>query len=267
MVSRRDFLIGTGTLAAGLALGSAAAPKAHALGPILGTVLDYAAGVPSAQGIKNAGHLGVVRYVSDRRPGTETWMLGKPLTANEANAERALGLGVASVYQFGKGDTADWKAGYQGGVTHAQNAIRIHFAAGGPVNRPIYAAIDDNPTWAQYDQQIRPYLQGFNDTLRGSNLILGVYGNFNVLNWAMNDGLGSYFWQHDWGSNSQIHERVTIHQKAGLATTIDGVTCDVNNVYAADWGQWNFVAQPVAPLFGGSSIPGIVLPPLPGSSL
>jgi hypothetical protein len=44
-----------GTLAIGV--GTATASRASALGPILGTVIDYSAGVPSATAIKAAGHL------------------------------------------------------------------------------------------------------------------------------------------------------------------------------------------------------------------
>lgn len=247
---RRNFLLACGLLGVSLSSVSRIA-HAQTLGPILGTVLDYAAGVPSAASIKAAGHAGVIRYVSDRRPGTESWMLGKPVLATETDALQARGLGVASVFQFGKGSTADWLGGYQAGVSCARDAVRIHFAAKGPRNRPIYAAIDDNPSWEQYDQQIRPYLQGFQSVLLENNLILGVYGNFNVIDWAVRDSLGSYFWQHDWGSGGKIHPYTTVHQKAGYTTVIDGVTCDVNNIYRADWGQWNYV-PPAAPVIGSS---------------
>lgn len=65
-----------------------------------------------------------------------------------------------------------------------------------------------------------------------------MYGNYNVIQWCVQDGLGSYYWQHDWGSQGKLHPRANIHQKAKWVTTIDGVQCDINNVYTADWGQW-----------------------------
>ena len=77
-LSRRSlFKAGALTLAAG-AIGSQA-PAALAVGPALGTIIDFSAGVPSARAIKAAGHLGAIRYVSQRRPGAE-WMKGKPVT-------------------------------------------------------------------------------------------------------------------------------------------------------------------------------------------
>ena len=83
----------------------------------------------------------------------------------------------------------------------------------------MYVAIVDNPTWDQYAGQIRPYLQGFKRALELAGLRLGVYGNYNVIEWAGNDGLGEYFWMHDWGSGGRIHPRTTIHQPAKQPTS------------------------------------------------
>lgn len=238
-ISRRSFLQFAAIGAAAATLGVAGAPKAHAqLGPILGTVIDFSAGVPSASSIKAAGHLGAVRYVSQPRPDAQ-WMAGKAVRLAETTANAALGLATASVYQYGRANTADWLKGAAGAVVHAPQAIAIHKAAGGPTGVPIYVAIDDNPTRAQYTGQIRPYLQSFKTSLEAAGLKLGVYGNYNVIEWATQDGLGEYFWMHDWGSGGKIHPRTTIHQlPQSQQRVIDGITVDINNVYAKDWGQW-----------------------------
>ncbi|WP_296204500.1 DUF1906 domain-containing protein [uncultured Corynebacterium sp.] len=215
-----------------------AAPQAQALGPILGTVLDYSAGVPSGAAVKAAGHLGAVRYVSQRRPGAN-WMLGKPVSLKETKDFAAHGLATASVYQFGRAGNADWLAGAAGAATHAPQAIALHKAAGGPTGRPIYIAIDDNPTRAQYTNQIKPYLQAFSAALKAAGYQTGVYGNYNVIDWASKDGIGSFFWMHDWGSGGKIHPRTTIHQlPKAQQRTVGGVLVDINHVYAKDWGQW-----------------------------
>ncbi|NWO16128.1 MAG: DUF1906 domain-containing protein [Corynebacterium sp.] len=225
-----------GTLAIGV--GTATASRASALGPILGTVIDYSAGVPSATAIKAAGHLGAVRYVSEKRPNAQ-WMAGKPVTLKETQAMSGQDLATASVYQYGRAETADWKKGAAGAAVHAPKAISIHRAAGGPTGRPIYIAIDDNPTRSQYDSLIKPYLVTFSATLRAAGYSTGIYGNYNVIDWAIKDGIGSYFWMHDWGSGGKIHPRTTIHQlPQNKQRTIDGVVVDINNVYAQDWGQW-----------------------------
>ncbi|QRP97029.1 DUF1906 domain-containing protein [Corynebacterium sp. FDAARGOS 1242] len=235
-LSRRSLFKASAIALAAGAVGSQA-PAALAVGPALGTIIDFSAGVPSASAIKAAGHLGAIRYVSQRRPDAQ-WMKGKPVTLAETKANAAAGLKTASIYQFGRAETADWLNGAAGAGVHAPQAIAIHKAAGGPTGRPIYIAIDDNPTRAQYEKQIRPYLKAFSAALTAAGYQTGVYGNYNVIDWCVADGIGEFFWMHDWGSGGRIHPRTTIHQKAKTQATIDGITCDINTVYARDWGQW-----------------------------
>lgn len=251
-LNRRNFLKAVAGVAT-IGTASMFMPQAHALGPVLGTVIDYAANVPSAAAIKKAGHLGAVRYVSKRRPGTETWMLGKPVTLEETRSFAQQGMQTASVYQFGKAESADWKKGAAGAATHAPQAIALHAAAGGPKNRPIYVAIDDNPTAAQYQNQIRPYLQAFKTALEAAGYQLGIYGNYNVIDWAIKDGLGEFFWMHNWGSNGKIHPRTTIHQIRIDKDEIEGIGIDLNNVYANDWGQWTPGSTSTPPVAGGNA--------------
>ncbi len=266
-ISRRSFL-GNATLAtvlgtAGL-VGVSHLPNAIAQGRPIGTVLDYSAGVPSARAVKAAGHMGAVRYVSQRRPGA-AWMLGKPVGLKETQDFAGSGLFTASVYQFGRAGTADWLAGAAGATVHAPQAINLHRAAGGPNGKPIYVAIDDNPTRAQYENQIRPYLRAFHERLAAAGLLTAVYGNWNTIQWCVQDGIGSYYWQHDWGSGGKLHPRANIHQKAGWQVTIDGVQCDVNNVYTADWGQWQAGGRVVAPPPASApGRPGAPAAPAPG---
>ena len=239
-MNRRGFLRASALALAAGAVGTAAtAPQAAAQGRILGTVIDYAAGVPSAASIRAAGHLGAVRYVSQRRPGTESWMVGKPVTLAETVSLAQHNLQTASVYQFGRAETADWLRGAAGVLEHAPQAIALHDAAGGPTGRPIYIAIDDDPTRAQYENQIRPYLRAFSAALQAAGYQTGVYGNYHVVEWCTQDGIGEFFWMHDWGSGGRIHPRTTIHQlPESQQRVIDGVTVDINHVYATDWGQW-----------------------------
>lgn len=236
-LSRRGLLKASALALTAGAIG-AAAPSAAALGPVRGTIIDFSSGIPSPAAIKRAGHIGAIRYVSNKRPGA-AWMTGKPVTLQEAAANAAAGLPTASVYQFGRAETADWKQGAAGAAIHAPQAISLHKAAGGPTHRPIYIAIDDNPTREHYTQFIRPYLQAFSKALSVAGYQTGVYGNYNTIEWASQDGIGTFYWMHDWGSNGKIHPKTTIHQlPQSLQQTIENVIVDVNEVYASDWGQW-----------------------------
>ncbi|WP_405161045.1 DUF1906 domain-containing protein [Nocardia sp. NBC_01499] len=230
-VSRRE-LFGYAAAAAAIGLTATAKPAAAA---DFGTLIDYAGGVPSAESIKDAGHRGVIRYVSDRRPGAE-WMEGKPLRANEVDELHAADLRIVSCYQFGKGPTADWRGGLEAGKKHAQRGLDLHRAAGGPDDVPIYAAIDDNPTPVDFATMIAPYLLGWQSVLGKENT--GMYANAPTIELARAAGLGSWYWQHNWGSNGVVHPAAHLHQFEIDKRSIDGIGVDLNRALAAEYGQW-----------------------------
>ncbi|MDV7245746.1 MULTISPECIES: DUF1906 domain-containing protein [Rhodococcus] len=238
-ISRRDLFryAAAGSAVAGVAaLTSTLASGAVAHADSLGTLIDYSGGVPSAEAISAAGYAGAIRYVSDRRPGAE-WMVGKPLRADEASALQEAGLSVVSCYQFGKGSTADWRGGLEAGKRHAERGLELHLAAGGPENRPIYASIDDNPTPADFLTMIAPYLAGWESVVGKANT--GIYANSPTLDLAILAGLGSWYWQHDWGTpEGYVHPKAHLHQYEIDARTVDGVGIDLNDILAPDYGQW-----------------------------
>ncbi|MFB7722596.1 MULTISPECIES: DUF1906 domain-containing protein [unclassified Nocardia] len=235
-VGRRGFLLGSAAVAAGVTAGfTLPAPIASARQQ-LGTLLDYAGGVPDVDAISDDGHMGVIRYVSDRRPGAE-WMAGKPLLAREVDALRSAGLSVVSCYQFGKGPTADWRGGFEAGVQHATRGLVLHKAAGGPDNAPIYASIDDNPSDADFESMIDPYLRGW-ETVLGRPRV-GVYANSPTIDNIRDAGLGSYFWQHNWGTpKGYVHPDAHLHQFEIDKRSVGGISVDVNSVLAPAYGQW-----------------------------
>lgn len=246
-LSRRRFLstvtagavgLGVGALVpAGTAqaVGSSELPPSLPPGTSLGTLLDYAVGTPDPKAVAAAGHAGVIRYVSDRRPGAE-YMTGKPLLAAEAAAMRAAGLTVVSNYQFGKAETADWLGGYPAGLQHGRRGAALHTEAGGPAGAPIYVSIDDDPSFSQFVTRIAPYLLAWNSVIGPARV--GVYGNAQTIQWASNTGMARWFWQHDWGTpKGYLHPAAHLHQIPGQRT-VGGINVDVNTVLKADYGQW-----------------------------
>jgi Domain of unknown function (DUF1906) len=223
-------LFGLGVAASSLCAAPAAA------GP-LGILVDYAAGVIPASDIKAAGAAGSIRYVSDRRPGG-AWMLGKPIQLAEARDLIQSGLKIVSCYQYGKQSSADWLGGQNAGVAHAKRGWQLHTAAGGSVGAPIYASIDDDPSYDQYKQQVAPYLRGWESVLGHQRV--GVYANAKTIDWALHDGLGSYFWQHDWGSPPGFtHPAANLHQVEIDKRKVGGVGVDINNILKPQFGQWD----------------------------
>lgn len=236
-VNRRQLFkyAAAGTAAVGLA-GMSSTVRTAVANENLGILIDYSAGVPSAEAIANAGYLGAIRYVSDRRPGAE-WMLGKPMRASEAEALTAAGLSVVSCYQFGKADTADWHGGLLAGKEHAERGWELHRAAGGPENRPIYASIDANPTPVEFASMVAPYLLGWQSVIGKENV--GVYANSGTIELASKAGLGSWYWQHDWGTpEGYVHPAAHLHQYEIDKRSVDGVGIDLNAILKPDYGQW-----------------------------
>jgi len=237
-VSRRDLLKLAATAPAVMGLSSLASTFAvpTASGAPLGVLLDYAAGVISAADLKAAGALGAIRYVSDRRPGGD-WMLGKPMLLAEAQDLYRAGLKIVSNYQFGKQDTADWLGGGPAGISHAKRGWQLHTAAGGPAAAPIYASIDDDPSLDQYKQQVAPYLKAWESVIGHERV--GVYANSKTIEWAVQDGIGSFFWQHNWGSpKGYTHPAAHLHQVEIDKRSVGGVGVDVNYIIKPSFGQW-----------------------------
>jgi hypothetical protein len=175
--------------------------------------------------------------VSDRRPDGG-WMLGKPIQLAEARDLYQNGLKIVSCYQYGKQDTADWLGGQNAGIQHAKRGWQLHVAAGGSYGAPIYASIDDDPTYDQYKQQVAPYLRGWESVL--GHRRVGVYANAKTIDWALQDGLGSYFWQHNWGSpKGFVHPAAALHQVEIDKRSVGGIGVDLNEVLKPQFGQWD----------------------------
>lgn len=236
-ISRRDVLKYAAVMPAAVALGGAASAVAalRANAASLGTLIDYAGGVPSPESIKAAGHLGAIRYVSDpRSPGLSA---GKPIKLAEARDLYRAGLKIVSNYQYGKQDTADWLGGQEAGIKHAQRGWQLHVAAGGSYNVPIYVSIDDNPTPEQYKNQVAPYLRAWESVVGHART--GLYGNSKTIDWALQDGLCSYFWQHNWGSpKGFVHPEAHLHQFEIDKRQVGGIGVDLNDILKPSFGQW-----------------------------
>lgn len=205
---------------------------------LVGEVLiDYSARVPDPQAIKADGYVGALRYVS---PPRASYFKAKPLTRAEADALKAEGLLIISNWQYGKGgpNTSDWIRGYDGGLADARNAQRIHEEAGGHPQGVLYPSIDAAPTQWEWDNQVRPYLTAWQDTIGKPRL--GVYCNPFILQHCLDSGLGQYFWEHGWGGDKDAapHPAAHIKQFEIDTTHCDGVVVDRNRIYKPLFGQW-----------------------------
>jgi hypothetical protein len=204
-------------------------------------LIDFSAALIDAQAIKDAGYAGVIGYFSASRPGANFG--AKPLPRDYCDRLRALGLEIVTNYQYGKDDTADWKGGYDAGVYHAKIALANHFAAGGPGYRPLYSSVDSNPTLDEWNSQIAPFLRGWAAVV-GLEWT-GMYANARCIDWALEDGVATWFWQHNWSGDPAIngdHPAAHIHQVSIDSGQVDGIGVDVNVTLKDDYGQWSKAA-------------------------
>jgi hypothetical protein len=251
-VSRRDALKYAVSAPVLLGLGTAVAtlhaPKAAADNMML---IDFAERLVAPDQIKSAGYDGALVYVSKLRPGADFDF--KPVTREYADGLLAAGLHVVSCYQYGKPGwptPSDFTRGYQGGVADAQTALQLHAAAGGPDSAPIFFSVDEGIDLNTWNSPAVKWFQGINSVL-GVNRT-GIYGSANVCGWAIRDGVigrsstagHAWAWQtRAWSSGARepaaVLYQYVIVTDSDPGVLLGGTHVDVDEVLAADFGQWD----------------------------
>ena len=222
---------------------TAEAPKASAGN---GQLIDFALHRIPPEEIKAAGYDGVVNYVSESRPGMN--FEAKPITRQYADALRAAGLHIVSNFQYGKpGGSApsDFTRGYDGGVADAQAALALHGAAGGGASAPIFFSVDDNIDQEAWNGLAVQWFRGINSVLGVGRT--GIYGHSRACNWAINDNVighsttsgHRWAWQTRAWSNGERASGAVLYQGVVDGPLLAGVQIDIDDVLAADYGQWD----------------------------
>ncbi|MEV6362577.1 DUF4185 domain-containing protein [Nocardia asteroides] len=251
-----DGLIGPATWQAGLT-GDAAGTTAGVRPPTLHLV-DHAAARPGARAVRADGYHGAVRYLVD---SPERGLINKKLLPEEAAGYLELDMPLVSNWQKGKHATADWRRGFDGGVADARAADDWHRRCGGPAGAPIFFSIDDDLSLAEWNSMASHYLRGAASVL-GKHRV-GAYCKFLACEWAVQDdvvgtcrdGSGKRFlWQPNTWLNGRplgtVSEHACLFQRLIHPrdhVTVAGINVDVNDTLTADFGQWQFAAEPVVP--------------------
>jgi len=236
-------LLALGTVAATIAGQKASAASMR--------LIDFTERLATPDQIRSAGFDGALVYVSELRPGATFDF--KPVTREYADGLRAAGLHVVSCYQYGKPGwptPSDYTRGYDGGVADAQTALRLHAAAGGGASAPIFFSVDediDGDTWKSVAVQ---WFRGINSVLGAGRT--GIYGHSRACAWAIGDGVigrsttagHSWAWQTRAWSGGEREPRAVLYQSVVVGGSEPGVALggthvDVNDVLAADFGQWD----------------------------
>ena len=248
--SRRYALaLAAAAVASAAAAAALGAPQASADGLRL---IDFATRLVSPQQIQAAGFDGALVYVAELRPGATFDF--KPVNREFTDGLRALGLHVVSCYQYGKpgwvNSPSDFIRGYDGGVADAQTALRLHGAASGPDSAPIFFSVDEPIDYDTWKTTAAPWFRGLNSVLGVGRT--GIYGGVNELAWAIGDGVVGvsttpgfhWAWQTKAWSRGQRAPGAVLFQREVVTATdpgalIDGVSVDVDDVLAPDFGQWD----------------------------
>jgi hypothetical protein len=229
--------------------GTLGAQKASAAGLRL---IDFTERLVAADQIKSAGYDGALVYVSELRPGADFDF--KPVTREYADELRAEGLHVVSCYQYGKPGwptPSDFTRGYDGGVVDAQTAVRLHGAAGGPGSAPIFFSVDEDIDLNTWKSVAVEWFRGINSVLGVDRT--GIYGHSRACAWAIGDGVvGSsttagrrWAWQTTAWSQGAREPAAVLYQSvvntpSSPGPLLGGTHVDVDEVLAADFGQWDF---------------------------
>jgi Domain of unknown function (DUF1906) len=252
MVSRREF-IKYGSVAVALSLGPAAGMldgRTASADNI--RLIDFAERRIAPDQIKSAGYAGVVNYVSESRPGAN--FEAKPLTREYADALRAAGLHIVSNFQYGKpgwpNAPSDFTRGFDGGVADAHTALGIHAAAGGSNSAPIFFSVDDDIDVNTWNSLAVNWFRGINSALGTART--GIYGHAQACAWAINDGVIGHSstaghrwawqtrsWSHGQRESAAVLYQEVVNTASNPGPLLGGINVDVDEVLAADFGQWD----------------------------
>src|SRR5699024_6311232 len=181
---------------------------------------------------------GAVRYIS---PPRESWMKGKPATAEEVADYKANALDTAFVWQFGGAANPDAMRGARGGELDAKAADeqlkRIK-----RTGSPVFFAVDFDITLKQWNSVAVHYFRAACKVLGRDRV--GIYGHSRVCDWAREDGVigsaggGKYLmWQTKSWSQGVIHPGAVLYQHTHNVPGPAGMQVDVNDVRHLFWGQ------------------------------
>jgi hypothetical protein len=201
------------------------------------TVVDYAFPPhPSTSALLAATATGVARYLS--------WLPNnKVITRTELQKLCQAGLGVILVWECGAQDFIGPKFDARAAATEA---VRQANSLGYPENAALYYALDWDVTVSQWPM-IRDRLRNGPIAVHGVERT-GIYGPSDALEWARRDGCANWFWQAGmstaWsrGRNRQLWPGAHLRQRR--TTTIDGASCDLNDIIKSDYGQGGTPVDP-----------------------
>lgn len=203
-------------------------------------VLDFSGAPPSSY---PADVVGVVRYIAPRR--SDGRRRGKCISEAELDGHKKAHRQVGFVFEDAAGNSLH---GAPQGAKDGGAAVREMRVLGVPARVAVYAAVDQDTTPAQLPI-VAAYLHAFHQPIVGAGYRRGVYGEYDVVATMLRDGQADLGWQTvAWSNRLKATgvPGVALFQRA-QQIVVSGTTCDVNEVWQDDWGQWDFRLAPAVP--------------------
>jgi hypothetical protein len=190
--------------------------------------VDYSWARPDPTCLFNSGKRFAVRYVGEDDTGEN-------ITKAEADRLHNAGLKVAVVYQTTRNFMfGGFDVGYKAaGIAH-QQAV----AAGMPPTRPIYFALDVDPSGLSVAnwQAVAQFLVGAGTQLAGPEQV-GVYGGYDAMERLVIPAFAKWGWQTYAWSGGRWSGKAHIQQYSNNVTRCGGQV-DLDRATIADYGQW-----------------------------
>ena len=190
--------------------------------------LDYSSGRPDLKRVKSLGYGFCVRYLFPPLKG---------VTKVEATAIRAAGLGLVVVYESYAKRANEGRAA---GIADGKTALAFARSIGFPETRPLYFAVDFQPTTADL-AHVDAYLQGVAFSIGLART--GVYGSYAVVDHCYARITARFFWQtYAWSSGKVSPHAHLLQYQNGVM--VAGANVDLNESRQWDFGSWEATVKP-----------------------
>ena len=213
-------------------------------------LIDFAARKIAPHDIKAAGFEGVVAYVSAVTAGHE--LRAKPITREYADALRARDCTSSVISNMASPGGRRRRISPEGstGGPRRPHGAGLHEAAGGPDSAPILFSVDDDIDLGTWNRVGVEWFRGINSVLGVERT--GIYGHSRVCAWAIQDGVIGHStspgrrwawqtkaWSYGGREPAAVLFQNVIDTPSNPGPLVGGTRVDVNEVLAADFGQWD----------------------------
>jgi hypothetical protein len=159
----------------------------------------------------------------------------KHLTPKEVEIITSAGLSILSIFERNADRT---KGGAKAGYEDGQWAMDRADILGQPKGSAIYWCVDYDTGRADLES-VEAYLRAVKNTV-GSDYLVGVYGEFDVVEAMVNCGVVDLAWQTLAWSRGKVSDKIQVYQKTA-PVSFSGVRhkVDLNDSYGGEglWGQ------------------------------